>query len=39
MLTLIQNIFLFLTKKTYNKQIACSVTYTNKKVHSIIKKI
>jgi len=30
--------FSFLTHKTYNKQIACSVTYTNKKVHEIIKK-
>jgi tRNA uridine 5-carboxymethylaminomethyl modification enzyme len=30
--------FSFLTKKTYSKQIACSVTYTNKKVHEIIKK-
>ena len=30
--------FSFLTKKTYNKQIACSITYTNKKVHEIIKK-
>ena len=30
--------FSFLTKKTYNKQIACSVTYTNSKVHEIIKK-
>jgi len=30
--------FSFLTKKTFNKQIACSVTYTNKKVHEIIKK-
>jgi len=30
--------FSFLTKKTYNKQIDCSVTYTNKKVHEIIKK-
>jgi tRNA uridine 5-carboxymethylaminomethyl modification enzyme len=30
--------FSFLTKKTYNKQITCSVTYTNKKVHKIIKK-
>ena len=30
--------FSFLTKKTYNKQIACSVTYTNKKVHEIINK-
>ena len=29
--------FSFLTKQTYNKQIACSVTYTNKKVHEIIK--
>ena len=30
--------FSFLTSKTYNKQIACSVTYTNKKVHDIVKK-
>ena len=30
--------FSFLTNKTYNKQIACSVTYTNKKVHDIIRK-
>ena len=30
--------FSFLTKKIYNKQIACSLTYTNKKVHEIIKK-
>jgi len=30
--------FSFLTKRTYNKQIVCSVTYTNKKVHEIIKK-
>ncbi len=30
--------FSFLTKKTYNKQIACSVTYTNQKVHDIIRK-
>ena len=30
--------FSFLTKKTYNKQIVCSLTYTNKKVHEIIKK-
>ena len=30
--------FSFLTNKTYNKQIACSVTYTNEKVHEIIKK-
>jgi len=30
--------FSFLTNKTYNKQIACSVTYTNKNVHEIIKK-
>ena len=30
--------FSFLTKKTYNRQIACSVTYTNKRVHEIIKK-
>jgi len=30
--------FSFLTTKTYNKQIVCCVTYTNKKVHEIIKK-
>ena len=30
--------FSFLTKKTYNKQIACSVTYTNRQVHEIIEK-
>ena len=30
--------FSFLTQKTYNKQIACSVTYTNKNVHNIVKK-
>jgi len=30
--------FSFLTSNTYNKQIACSITYTNKKVHEIIKK-
>ena len=30
--------FSFLTNKTYNKQIACSVTYTNEEVHDIIKK-
>jgi len=30
--------FSFLTKKTYSKQITCSVTYTNKEVHEIIKK-
>jgi len=30
--------FSFLTKKTYNEQIACTVTYTNQKVHDIIKK-
>ena len=30
--------FSFLTKKKYNKQISCSVTYTNRKVHDIIKK-
>jgi tRNA uridine 5-carboxymethylaminomethyl modification enzyme len=30
--------FSFLTNKTYNKQIACSLTYTNKTVHQIIKK-
>jgi len=30
--------FSFLTNKTYNKQIACSVTYTNNYVHEIIRK-
>ena len=30
--------FSFLTKKNYNKQVACSVTYTNEKVHQIISK-
>ena len=30
--------FSFLTNKTYNKQIACSVTYTNREVHEIIRK-
>ena len=30
--------FSFLTNKVYNKQISCSVTYTNKIVHEIIKK-
>jgi len=34
----IPEFFSFLTNKIYNKQIACSVTYTNKKVHEIIKK-
>ncbi len=30
--------FSFLTKKIINKQVACSMTYTNKKVHKIIEK-
>jgi len=30
--------FSFLSNKTFNKQIACSITYTNKKVHDLIKK-
>ena len=30
--------FSFLTKKNFNKQITCSVTYTNEKVHKIIEK-
>ncbi len=30
--------FSFLTKKVYNDQISCSMTYTNKKVHEIISK-
>ncbi len=30
--------FSFLTKSTINKQVSCSMTYTNKKVHKIIEK-
>ena len=30
--------FSFLTKKNINKQISCSMTYTNQKVHKIIEK-
>ena len=30
--------FSFLTKKIFNKQVSCSMTYTNEKVHKIIKK-
>ncbi len=30
--------FSFLTKKNLNKQVSCSMTYTNKKVHKIIEK-
>ena len=30
--------FSFLTKKNFNKQVSCSMTYTNEKVHKIIKK-
>ncbi|MFL2898517.1 MAG: tRNA uridine-5-carboxymethylaminomethyl(34) synthesis enzyme MnmG [Candidatus Pelagibacter sp.] len=30
--------FSSLTKKTFNKQVSCRVTYTNEKVHSIISK-
>ena len=30
--------FSFLTKKIYNKQVSCRMTYTNQKVHEIIKK-
>ena len=30
--------FSFLTKKNLNKQVSCSLTYTNKNVHRIIKK-
>ena len=30
--------FSFLTKKTLNKQISCSITYTNEDVHKIISK-
>jgi len=30
--------FSFLTKKNFNKQVSCRMTYTNEKVHRIIKK-
>jgi len=30
--------FSFLTKKTFNKQVSCRMTYTNEKVHKIIQK-
>ena len=30
--------FSFLTKRNLNKQISCSMTYTNEKVHKIISK-
>ena len=30
--------FSFLTKKSFNKQVSCRMTYTNEKVHKIIKK-
>jgi len=30
--------FSFLTKKNFNKQVTCSMTYTNLKVHNIIQK-
>jgi len=30
--------FSFLTKKNFNKQVSCRMTYTNEKVHNIIKK-
>jgi tRNA uridine 5-carboxymethylaminomethyl modification enzyme len=30
--------FSFLTKKNYNKQVSCRMTYTNDKVHKIIEK-
>jgi len=30
--------FSFLTTKNYNKQVSCRMTYTNEKVHKIIKK-
>jgi tRNA uridine 5-carboxymethylaminomethyl modification enzyme len=30
--------FSFLTKKTFNKQVSCRMTYTNEKVHLLIKK-
>jgi len=30
--------FSFLTKRTFNKQVSCRMTYTNEKVHQIIKK-
>ena len=31
-------VFSFLTKENFNKQVSCSMTYTNKKVHEIISK-
>jgi len=31
--------FSFLTEKILNKQVSCRMTYTNEKVHRIIKKI
>ena len=31
--------FSFLTKTNSNKQVSCSMTYTNEKVHKIIKRI
>jgi len=31
------NFFSFLTKKNFNKQVSCRMTYTNEKVHKIIK--
>jgi len=30
--------FSFLTKKNFNKQVSCRMTYTNEKVHKVIKK-
>ena len=30
--------FSFLTKKTYNQQVPCHITYTNEEVHNIIQK-
>ena len=30
--------FSFMTKKNFNKQVSCRITYTNKKVHEIISK-
>ena len=30
--------FSFLTKKNFNRQVSCSMTYTNEKVHKIVKK-
>ena len=32
------HIFSFLTKKNYNRQVSCAMTYTNEHVHKVISK-